>query len=109
VAGLAGIVAVLGEDMEGRSWYVVTDEHVPDADLPGNAALLVAAPEMYEALVDLLGSVEQLDIREGVCCCGSAMDHDAMEHGHTPVDAGEYHHGPRIEAARAALRKAVGG
>jgi len=62
------------------------------------------------ALRGLLSTVERLDISEGVCCCGDDMATHAepMSCGHTPVDAGHYHHGNAIQQARDAIEHGAG-
>ena len=62
------------------------------------------------ALRGLLSTVERLDISEGVCCCGDDMATHAepMSCGHTPVDAGHYHHGNAIQQARDATEHGAG-
>lgn len=62
------------------------------------------------ALRGLLITVERLDISEGVCCCGDDMATHAepMSCGHTPVDAGHYHHGNAIQQARDAIEHGAG-
>lgn len=79
-------------------------------NLDGNSNLIAAAPDLFEALDALLATIERLDIREDVCCCGDDMEghSDPMACGHGPVDAGEYYHGQTIEKAKNAIRKAQG-
>ena len=62
------------------------------------------------ALRGLLSTVERLNISEGVCCCGDDMATHAepMSCGHTPVDAGHYHHGNAIQQARDAIEHGAG-
>lgn len=58
VSGFMGTIASLGTDMDGVPWIIRTDRPVPDADLPGNAALLAAAPKLLESLWTLLPAAE---------------------------------------------------
>lgn len=66
-----------------------------------------AVAELIEAHKRLLAMAERLDIAEGVCCCGDDMDRhpEPMSCGHSPVDAGHYHHGATIEESRRALAR----
>ena len=54
--------------------------------------------------------IEHCDVTEGVCCCGDDMATHAepMSCGHTPVDAGHYHHGNAIQQARDAIEHGAG-
>ncbi len=72
-------------------------------------AELAAAQQREAALTKALeacvASLERVDTKEGVCCCGDSMDRhsDPMSCGHSPVDMGDYYAGQALESARAAL------
>lgn len=61
---------------------------------------------LREAGKVLLSVIDRVGIAEGVCCCGDAMASHSIASGHSPVDVGEYHDGPRVASARAALEDA---
>lgn len=48
--GLGGVVASLGQNLEGEHFTVRASCHVPDAALPANARLIALAPEMWDLL-----------------------------------------------------------
>lgn len=84
-----------------------------------NARLIAAAPDMRDTILALCaevdrlrallqtaqGIVESADNTNGVCCCGDSMlDHtNAMDCGHSPLDAGAYHAHEWQKDARAVL------
>ena len=117
----------------GRMHRVLNPEDYPAAFVPAwdreaiaNARLIAAAPDMRETILTLCDALDELraenkmlrgliadaveiiyraDNTEGTCCCGDSMlDHaEAMDCGHSPVDAGAYHAREWQKDARAAL------
>lgn len=89
----------------------VMDEHAADSTVPRMRREIrearAAVAELIEAHKRLLAMAERLDLAEGVCCCGDDMQShpEPMSCGHSPVDAGHYHHGATIEESRAALAR----
>jgi hypothetical protein len=61
--------------------------------------------ELKAVLRLCVACLEQSDTSTGYCMCGSSVDHDAWEAGHTPVDAGDYYAKKAMMKARAALEK----
>ena len=53
-----------------------------------------------EAIRDLLKIIDQIGISTGYCCCGNPVDGHGMSDEHYPVDEGDYHLGPIVDAAR---------
>ena len=95
-------------DTERRAAEILAAEANERARALGQAAEHINRLEA--ALRGLLSTVERLDISEGVCCCGDDMATHAepMSCGHTPVDAGHYHHGNAIQQARDAIEHGAG-
>ena len=61
-------------------------------------------------IADAVEIIHRADNTEGTCCCGESMlDHaEAMDCGHSPVDAGAYHAHEWQKDARAALAQKGG-
>ena len=57
IHGLGGIVASLGQTVEGKSYFVRSPVLVRDEDLPANASLIAASPKLLRAAKDLLDFV----------------------------------------------------
>ena len=104
-----------GADYENDPLYVPDRTTMPNAEEANERARALGQAAEHinrldAALRGLLSTVERLDISEGVCCCGDDMATHAepMSCGHTPVDAGHYHHGNAIQQARDAIEHGAG-
>lgn len=98
------VLAVMDKAIDSVNMRISPEHAAWNAELREARA---AVAELIEAHKRLLAMAERLDLAEGVCCCGDDMQShpEPMSCGHSPVDAGHYHHGATIEESRAALAR----
>ena len=60
IHGLGGIVASLGQTLDDESHFVCASVLVGDEDLPANARLIAAAPDLLEAAKSVIAGYGRL-------------------------------------------------